>query len=255
MPRCRGTFLTEADQERVRPRKTMKKKGPQRSQSRSAFPGSSRKGFGKTTSLRLLTMRARSRLTVSNTGSVSVLGGGPNPSPAMATETEEGSGGDDDDATEEEEENGGSCGLDPATGGGSRGGELETGIEARGGDGGRAGSTAAAEGGAAWMRLSISSMSDCADEEWSGMVSPCDIAAAVCPPAAILPCDRESRRRRGERVETCARIAEMGVVRAVVFLCDPTRSCFSLVGRGMDPRLTGDTMRGAPCLRVRHHRA
>ena len=81
-----GTFLTEADQDKVRPWKTMKKKGPQRSQSRSAFPGSSRKGLGKTTSLRLLTMRARSRLTVSQTGSVSVLGGRPKPSDAMSGE-------------------------------------------------------------------------------------------------------------------------------------------------------------------------
>jgi hypothetical protein len=74
-----------ADQERMSPSKTMKKKGPQRSQSRRALPGSSRKGLGKTTSLRLLTIRTRSRLTVSQTGSVSVLGSGPNPLEAIAT--------------------------------------------------------------------------------------------------------------------------------------------------------------------------
>ena len=81
-----GTFLTEGDQDTVRLRKTMKKKGSQRSQSLSALPGPSRLGLGKTTSLRLLTMRARSRLTVSQTGSVSVLGGGPKPSDAMPGE-------------------------------------------------------------------------------------------------------------------------------------------------------------------------
>jgi hypothetical protein len=158
-----ATFLTEADQESVRPRKTMKKKGPQRSQSRSAFPGSSRNGLGKTTSLRLLTMRDRSRLTVSQTGSVSVLVGAPNPSAAMGMETEaEGSGADG--------ENGGTgwgLGVDE----GGTAGELEMGMDARGGDEGRAGRTTAAEG-AALMRLSISSMSDLAEEGWSGIVSP-----------------------------------------------------------------------------------
>lgn len=57
----------------------MKKKGPQRSQSLKAFPGSSRKGFGKTTSFKLLTIRERSLLTVSHTGSVRVLGADPKP--------------------------------------------------------------------------------------------------------------------------------------------------------------------------------
>jgi hypothetical protein len=120
-----ATFLTEADQESVRPRKTMKKKGPQRSQSRSAFPGSSRNGLGKTTSFRLLTMRDRSRLTVSQTGSVSVLVGAPNPSAAMGMVTEaEGSGADG--------ENGGSgWGLGVDVGGTA--GELEMGMDARGG--------------------------------------------------------------------------------------------------------------------------
>ena len=35
------TFLTDADQDRVSPKKTMKKKGPHRSQSLKALPGSS----------------------------------------------------------------------------------------------------------------------------------------------------------------------------------------------------------------------
>jgi hypothetical protein len=84
-----GTFFTDADQDSVRPRKTMKK-GPQRSQSLSALPGSSRFGLGMTTSLRLLTMRVKPRLMVYHTGSVSVLGGGPKESDVMATETEAG---------------------------------------------------------------------------------------------------------------------------------------------------------------------
>ena len=71
------TFLTEADHERVRPKKTIKKKGPHRSQSLSAFPGSSLYGFGKTTSFKLLTIRDRSLFTVSHTGSVKVLGADP----------------------------------------------------------------------------------------------------------------------------------------------------------------------------------
>jgi hypothetical protein len=70
-------FLTEADHERVRPKNTMKKNGPQRSQSLRAFPGSSLYGLGNTTSFKLLTIRDRSRFTVSHTGSVNVLGGDP----------------------------------------------------------------------------------------------------------------------------------------------------------------------------------
>jgi hypothetical protein len=186
-----ATFRTEADQESVRPKKTMKKKGPQRSQSRSALPGSSRNGLGKTTSLRLLTMRERSRLTVSQTGSVSVLVGAPNPSAAMGmgmvTEAE-GSGA-------EGEKGGTGRGLELA--GGGTEGELEMGMDARGGDEGRAGSTAAAEG-AALMRLSISSMSDLADEGWSGMVSPwvgwkCAMAAS----RVRAPGGRRAARSRG----------------------------------------------------------
>lgn len=73
------TFFTDADHDRVSPRKTMKKNGPQRSQSLNAFPGSSLKGLGNTTSFKLLTILDRSRLTVSKTGSVSVFGAGPNP--------------------------------------------------------------------------------------------------------------------------------------------------------------------------------
>lgn len=60
----------------------MKKNGPQRSQSLSAFPGSSLNGFGKTTSFRLLTILARSRFTVSHTGSVNVSIGDPKASAA-----------------------------------------------------------------------------------------------------------------------------------------------------------------------------
>lgn len=73
------TFLTEADHERVSPKNTIKKKGPHRSQSLSAFPGSSLYGFGNTTSFKLLTIRDRSLFTVSQTGSVNVFGGGPKP--------------------------------------------------------------------------------------------------------------------------------------------------------------------------------
>jgi hypothetical protein len=121
-------------------------------------------------------MRARSRLTVSHTGSVSVLGGDPNPSEAMGTDTEaDGSGGAGE--TEIGMEAPGSAGF---AGTGAGAGDEETGIEARGGDGGRAGRTVLEEG-AAWMRLSISSMSDCADEGWSGIVSPwfCDMATGA----------------------------------------------------------------------------
>lgn len=74
------TFLTEADQESVSPRNTIKKNGPQRSQSLKAFPGSSRYGLGNTTNFRLLTILDRSLFTVSQTGSVSVFGGDPNAS-------------------------------------------------------------------------------------------------------------------------------------------------------------------------------
>jgi hypothetical protein len=49
-------------------------------------------------------------------------------------------------------------------------------METRGRDDGRVGRTDAEEG-AAWMRLSISSMSDCVDEWWSRTVlsSVCDM--------------------------------------------------------------------------------
>jgi hypothetical protein len=63
----------------VSPRKTIKKKGPHRSQSLKAFPGSSRYGLGNTTSFKLLTILERSLFTVSQTGSVNVFGGDPNP--------------------------------------------------------------------------------------------------------------------------------------------------------------------------------
>lgn len=163
------TFLTEADQESVRPKKTMKKKGPHRSQSLKALPGSSLKGLGKTTSFKLLTILDRSRFTVSHTGSVSVVGVDPNPLEPMvvrgaASEVKAGGGG--------AEGTGGTFWLVGGAGGGSADwmkGEEETGI--RGGLGGRAGRTVA---GPAWtlslMRFSISSMSDW-EEGWRGMVS------------------------------------------------------------------------------------
>jgi hypothetical protein len=121
-------------------------------------------------------MRAKSRLMVSHTGSVSVLGGDPNPSAPMGTETDAGTGTGETE-TEIGMEAAGKGGF---VGTGDGAGEEETGMEARVGDGGRAGSTVAGDG-AAWMRLSISSMSDCADEGWSGIVSPwlCDMAAGV----------------------------------------------------------------------------
>ena len=168
-----------ADQERMSPSETMKKKGPQRSQSRSALPGSSRNGLGKTTSMRLLTTRWRSRLTVSQTGSVSVRlagSGPPNPSEAMEPET---TGAGTMEPGGAAAENG-----SLAAGGSAGSAEEETGMEARGGDAGRAAEAAgatAAWGGAARARVSISSMSDCADDGWSGIVSPwlCDMAAGV----------------------------------------------------------------------------
>ena len=92
------TFLTEADHERVSPRNTIKKKGPHRSQSLKAFPGSSRNGLGNTTSFRLLTILDRSLFTVSHTGSVRVFGAEPNPFDAILGRTlpdEDGIGGGD----------------------------------------------------------------------------------------------------------------------------------------------------------------
>lgn len=154
----------------------MKKKGPHRSQSLKAFPGSSLNGLGKTTSFKLLTILDRSLFTVSQTGSVNVLGAGPNPDEAIGgtppvvgrAPVEGGNGGS--------EETGGTTGGTGLgfgcveTGGTGAGrGEEETGIEARGGEGGRAGSTV--EGyGCEFMRFSISSMSDW-ELECKGMVS------------------------------------------------------------------------------------
>jgi hypothetical protein len=128
-------------------------------------------------------MRAKSRLMVSHTGSVSVLGGDPNPSAPMGTETDAGTGTGETEIGMEAAGKGGFVGT------GAGAGEEDTGMEARVGDGGRAGSTVAGDG-AAWMRLSISSMSDCADEGWSGIVSPwlCDMAAD----------ERKTRERAGE---------------------------------------------------------
>lgn len=175
--------MTDADHESTRPRNTMKKKGPQRSQSLRAFPGSSRYGFGNTTSFKLLTILDMSRFTVSQTGSVSVFGPGPNPvasKPCRAPPLLAGSGGGGAEGaaggaaagTEgtnfwaaEEGLRGGSGGMEEG-----RKGEEETGIWARAGLGGRAGRTVA------FMRFSISSMSDW-EEAWRGTVSlwECDI--------------------------------------------------------------------------------
>lgn len=131
----------------------MKKKGPHRSQSLKALSGSSRKGLGKTTSFRLLTILERSLFTVSHTGSVRVLGGDPNPEAPILTVV--GGGG------------GGAWGTGLGRLEGMKG-EEETGIEARGGLGGRAGRTVAE---LAFIRFSISSISDC-DDGCSGTVSP-----------------------------------------------------------------------------------
>ena len=120
----------------------MKKKGPQRSQSLKALPGSSLYGLGNTTNFKLLTILDRSRLTVPQTGSVRVLGSGPNPVAEIPPPVEEGGG------------RGGTvdAGLTVAGKGAEGGGRLEgikgegveeddTGIDARGGDGARAGRT------------------------------------------------------------------------------------------------------------------
>lgn len=89
-------FFTEADHDKVSPRNTMKKKGPHKSQSRSAFPGSSLKGLGNTTNFKLLRILDKSLFTVSHTGSVRVLGAGPKPSEAMPCLVLTGSTEDDD---------------------------------------------------------------------------------------------------------------------------------------------------------------
>lgn len=144
------TFLTDADQERTSPKKTMKKKGPHRSQSLKDLPGSSLKGLGKTTNFKLLTILDRSLFTVSQTGSVNVFGADPKPEeaildgppPPVPLERAEdtGNGGNLAAAVEA-----GGIGtglvLDEMGGAGAGSGEEEIGIEARGGEGGRAGRT------------------------------------------------------------------------------------------------------------------
>jgi len=122
--------------------------------------------------MRLLTTRWRSRLTVSQTGSVSVWlagSGPPNPSEAMGTAMEP-------ETTGAETTEPGTAAENGSLAGGSAGSaEEETGMEARGGDAGRAAEAAgatAAWGGAARARVSISSMSDRADDGWRG----CDMA-------------------------------------------------------------------------------
>lgn len=146
----------------------MKKKGPHRSQSLIAFPGSSLNGLGNTTSFKLLTILDKSRLMVSQTGSVRVFGGEPKPDPAILLLVIDPRGGGIGGlgaaagVTGAAEIKGVGLGmegggrLEGMNGGG--GGLEETGMEARGGDGGRAGRT---EEGYEWMRFSISSMSDC----------------------------------------------------------------------------------------------
>lgn len=88
-------FLTDADHERASPRNTMKKKGPQRSQSLKALPGSSRFGLGNTTSFKLLMILDRSLLTVTHTGSVNVFDGDPKPEAAMPDDAGGGGGADE----------------------------------------------------------------------------------------------------------------------------------------------------------------
>jgi len=112
----------------------MKKKGPHRSQSLRALPGSSRKGLGNTTSFRLLTILERSRFTVSQTGSVSVLGAEPNPEEEMSARGGGGGGGTAE--TEDLGRGGGGGRLEEMKGEGAA--ETETGMEARGGLGGLA---------------------------------------------------------------------------------------------------------------------
>lgn len=147
----------------------MKKKGPQRSQSLNAFPGSSLNGLGKTTSFKLLTILDKSLLMVSQTGSVRVFGGDPNPDaatpPLLAVDPRGGAVGAAIAGTVKATEGVG-VGLGGAGGGRlegmkegiGEGVEEETGMEARGGEEGRAGRT---EAGLELMRFSISSMSDC----------------------------------------------------------------------------------------------
>lgn len=167
------TFLTEADQERVRPKKTIKKKGPHRSQSLSAFPGSSLFGFGNTTSFRLLPILPTSLFTVSHTGSVNVFAGDPNPLAFPPSEPPLPAGG---------------TGTGVTFCAGASGGRLDwtkgedvTGIEGRIGLGGRAGRT---DPGPDWkppfIMFSISSMSDW-DDWYSGTVSLCDILSIGFP--------------------------------------------------------------------------
>uniref|UniRef100_A0A0A9EC94 Uncharacterized protein n=1 Tax=Arundo donax TaxID=35708 RepID=A0A0A9EC94_ARUDO len=69
-------------------------------------------------------MRERSRLTVSQTGSVSVLGTGPNPSEAMGTAMEPVAWAEADTAAEN--------GRLEVAGGGTGAGEVEMGMETRG---------------------------------------------------------------------------------------------------------------------------
>lgn len=134
----------DAEYEMATPRKTMKKKGPQRSQSRRACPGSSRYGLGKTTCRRLMPTRRRSLLMVSQTGSVRVFAEGPPSKPVEPWEPKSGTGGEESMAGLR---GGGAASGVGVLGGGNAEGtcaeEMDelTGMEARGGLDGFAGGT------------------------------------------------------------------------------------------------------------------
>lgn len=156
-------LFSVAEYDSVKARNMMKKKGPHRSQSLNALPGSSRYGFGSTTSFRLVATRNKSLFRVSLTGSVKVLYWGPPPNPAPV----EGVG---PDCTGVEN----AWLLLETNEGGNRG--AETGILG-GLDGFRAGGTDRGTSRAAgctlmWNKLSISSISDCDDVLWSILFMP-----------------------------------------------------------------------------------
>lgn len=150
----------------------MKKKGPQRSQSRRARPGSSRYGLGKTTCCKLTEVRKTSRLMVVQTGSVKVLEGPP-PNPTGPLDPKTGRGGGLDAGVL-----GGAEGVRAGTAEGTGGTDDGVmGMEARGGLEGRAAGTeddvADEEVKLKCSRLSISSMSDCEVAWFRGTVSLC----------------------------------------------------------------------------------
>lgn len=65
-------LFSDAEDDKTRARKIMKKNGPHRSQSLKADPKSSRNGFGKTTFRRFEMTRNTSRFNVTRTGSSKV---------------------------------------------------------------------------------------------------------------------------------------------------------------------------------------